>query len=155
MLYAMLSIFLLGLIVWGHHTYTVGLDVDTRAYFTIATSIIAIPTGIKIFTYIIGCRFSTMGINKLIIIGFIFLFTFGGFSGIILASPTIDIIFHDSYFVVGHFHYVLSLGSVFAVLGGYYHWFTFLTTLKYHCSLVRIQLFLFFIAANFTFLYSY
>ncbi|WP_270375446.1 cytochrome c oxidase subunit I [Marinicauda sp. Alg238-R41] len=153
MAYAMVAIGFIGFIVWAHHMYTVGLNVNLKAYFVAATMIIAVPTGIKIFSWIATMWGGSISFRTPMLwaIGFIFLFTVGGVTGVMLANAGVDQSLHDTYYVVAHFHYVLSLGAVFSIFAGFYYWFEKIWGVKYNSVLARIQFWLFFAGANIIF----
>jgi cytochrome c oxidase subunit I len=153
MVFAMVAIGVIGTVVWAHHMFTTGISVDTQAYFTAASMVIAVPTGIKIFSWIAtmwggSIEFKT---PMLFAIGFLFVFTVGGVTGVVLANAGVDHVLHNTYYVVAHFHYVLSLGSVFAIYAGFYYWIGKMSGRQYNEALGKIHFWLTFIGVNLAF----
>jgi cytochrome c oxidase subunit 1 len=153
MVYAMVAIGAVGFVVWAHHMYTVGLSLNTQRYFVFATMVIAVPTGVKVFSWIATMWGGSISLRTPMIwaIGFIFLFTVGGVTGVVLANAGVDRALHETYYVVAHFHYTMSLGAVFSIFAGFYYWFPKMTGYMYNEKLGNLHFWLLFVGVNLVF----
>ncbi len=153
MVYAMVAIGAVGFLVWAHHMYTVGLSLGTQRYFVFATMVIAVPTGVKVFSWIATMWGGSISLRTPMIwaIGFIFLFTIGGVTGVVLANAGVDRALHETYYVVAHFHYTMSLGAVFTIFAGFYYWFPKMTGYMYNEKLGNLHFWMLFIGVNLVF----
>jgi cytochrome c oxidase subunit 1 len=153
MAYAMVAIAAIGFVVWAHHMFAVGLSQPTQAYFELATLVIAVPTGVKVFSWLATMWGGSITFRTPLLwsLGFIFLFTVGGLTGVVLANAPVDRAVHDTYYVVAHFHYVLSIASIFAIFAGWYYWFPKMTGYMYSEQFGRLHFWTMFVGVNVTF----